>query len=405
MKMLNKKTDAFSKLHTLVIFLAWLLCIIFTFAAGYLYYFQSIQQIPLIEAGSHYFESDLPYHIWMVVVDNWFYSVTGLFYKVFFMLPFSEIIVAIFLALLTGATVLVTYKMLQEQLKREISKGALLLLSLALNFVMAAHMDFAHTQWYIGYESGNLWHNSTYIVMRFFGLITLFFYFRIEKTYREKASIKEMLLFTLFLSLTTATKPSFAFVMLPVMAFFLLLDLIHKVPFKKVFVFALTVLPSLIIIVLQNTILFGDNTGNKIAFDPWYTLSLHAAHPKVTLVLSIAFPLFVVFFSIKELWTNKRYVFAWIMWGIGFLQILLLTETGERARDGNFLWGYAFCIFLVFIESSIVFVRQLCRKMKNGKLAWLHRIYLVLGSILFVYQLVCGVRFFLWMLQGITYWI
>ncbi len=404
MKMLNKKNVVFSKLHRLKMIIVGVFCIAFTVAAGYLYYHQSVQQIPLIEAGSHYFESDLPYHIWMVVANNWFYSVTGLFYKVFFMLPNSEVIVATFLALITGATVLVTYKLLFEQLKNTISKEIILLIALALNFVMAAHLDFAHTQWYIGYESGNLWHNSTYIVMRFFGLLTLLFYWRVESTYREKIIVRDLLLFTLFLSLTTATKPSFAFVMLPVMALFLLFDLAHKVPFKKVALFALSVLPSFVIIVLQNTILFGEDTGNTIVIDPWYTLSLHAAHPKLTLLLSIAFPLFVLLFSIKEVWANKRYLFAWTMWGIGFLQILLLTETGTRSNDGNFLWGYAFCIFFLFVESSSVFVKQVRLQIDNKKLTF-RWVYLMFGSILFAYQLYCGVQFFLWMLQGITYWV
>lgn len=401
MEIVNNKKE---QLHRGLFFFSCALLLIYTASSAYLYYMQTIQDIAGIEAGNHLFESDLPYHIKMAVVDNWYYSLTGIFYKLAYMLPGSEYIVAIGLASVTGLSVYVTYQIM-KLLSEGLSDGLAMFLAMCLNFMMAAHWDFGHTQWYIGYETGNLWHNSTYLVMRLFALLCIKYYVRLYQSYRIKLSLKDAILYSVLLMLSTAAKPSFVVVFLPGMAILLLIDLFQGVKFKQVFFFAFTVIPSLLIVVWQEMILFGEETESGIAIDPWYTLSLHANHPKVTLVLSIAFPLVVLFFSIKELFKNRMYLISWIMWGLGFLQMLLLTETGERANAGNFIWGYAIAIFVLNTTSLLVFIKQI--QMKNAFLTirWIRRTYYFVGILVFAYQTYCGVLFYIWMVQGNTYWI
>ncbi len=376
----------------------------YTVACTYLFYMQAIQKIVDIEAGSHLFESDLPYHIKMAVVDGWYYSLTGFLYKIFDTFPASNYFIAVFLGLIAGGTVYLTYKML-EKIWVSFPKYTLMFFSLALNVMMAAHLDYGHTAWYIGYESGNLWHNSTYLVMRFFALITWIWYVRCNKHYQKKLSFFEGGVYAILLAITTLVKPSFIIVFLPTMAILLIIDLLKGASFKRVFFFALTVIPSLFVMIGQQIILFGESTESGIVVDPWYTLSLHANHPKVTLVLSIAFPLMVLAFSIRRVWTDMWYLGTWIMWGIGFLQILLLTETGTRANDGNFIWGYAIAIFILNIVSMIVFMEQWMKKKTYQGSVLLQRVYFLFAGFLFLYQTICGFRFFLWMLEGKTYWI
>jgi hypothetical protein len=401
MKVTNRNKEEFHK--GLFIFSIALL-VLYTASSAYLYYMQAIQDIAGIEAGNRLFESDLPYHIKMAVVDNWYYSLTGLFYKLVYMLPASEYLVAAGLSVVTGVTVWLTYQIIRE-LTEKIPNGIVMCISLCLNFMMAAHWDFGHTQWYIGYESGNLWHNSTYLLMRLFALLCIKYYIRLHESYRTKISVRDAVVYSFLLMLSTAAKPSFVVVFLPGMAILLLVDLIQGVAFKKVFFFAITVVPSLLVVLWQNVVLFGDSTESGIVFDPWYTLSLHAKHPKVTLVLSIAFPLIVLFFSLKELLKNRIYLISWIMWGLGFLQMLLLTETGERSNAGNFVWGYAIAIFVVNVTSLLVFIKRIHAKKVFLNTKWIGKIYYVIASLVFLYQTYCGVLFYIWMLQGKTYWI
>lgn len=59
----------------------------------------------------------------------------------------------------------------------------------------------------------------------------------------------------------------------------------------------------------------------------------------------------MLLFSLRELLRDRQYLFAWGMTGVGFLEALLLVETGSRSRDGNFLWGYCMALFLAFVFS------------------------------------------------------
>ena len=120
----------------------------------------------------------------------------------------------------------------------------------------------------------------------------------------------------------------------------LLWDLAHKVRFKQIFIFGSTVLPACGVILWQNAVLFGEDTGQGFAINPWFTFSKLANSPKLAVICSIVFPLVVLMCSIPELWKNRTYFFGWMMTGVGFLEAVLLAETGSRSRDGNFLWGY-----------------------------------------------------------------
>ena len=60
------------------------------------------------------FESDLPLHINMAVVDNWYYSFTAFVYVFFYKLPYSNMLVAVFLAVCEVLTVYGTYLLLNK---------------------------------------------------------------------------------------------------------------------------------------------------------------------------------------------------------------------------------------------------------------------------------------------------
>jgi len=401
---MQKVTKQRKKVNTAINCIAFFALGSYTIACIYLFYMQAIQKIVDIEAGSHLFESDLPYHIKMAVIDGWYYSLTGLLYKLFYILPGSTYLVALFLGLIAGFTVYLTYRILNK-IWITFPKYVAIFFAIALNVMMAAHLDFGHTAWYIGYESGNLWHNSTYLVMRLFACLTIIWYLRCKGKYAKKLPLFDGIIYSFLLILTTSVKPSFILVFLPTMAILLLIDLIKGVSFKRIALFAITVLPSLALLLIQQVILFRGTSESGITIDPWYTLSLHANHPKVTLILSIAFPLLVLVFSVRKLWKDSLYLGTWIMWGIGFLQILLITETGARSNDGNFIWGYAFCIFVLNIFSLLVYIGQLKKKEDCLGPNWLQKIYFFVAGFLFLYQTFCGIQFFIWMLQGKSYWI
>lgn len=380
----------------------WAIILVYGIFSVYLYY----KQVFHVEGMP--FESDLPYHISMAVEDHWFYSLTAGLYLLFFLTPFGELLTALFLGAVTVGTIFSTYVLFLELEKRSkiaiCNKNLYLLGAILCNIAMPFYVRAAHYQRYIGYQSATIWHNSTYLCMKLCGIWAVIIYLRLEHKYRDGLSAKDWFIMAAAFVVTSAVKPSFLLVFAPVMAIYLLLDLFKKTKFIRIFIFGLTVIPSLLIMLLQSMVLFGQDTGNTIEIRYGYTLTLHSLHPKITLLLSIAFPLFVLLFLWKDLFVDKWYLFSWLVWGMGLIQVTFLSESGARARDGNFMWGYSFGIFFILVL-SVKKVLEVWKKPKGIFMKKLFRVGFLISSMMILsYQSFCGIVFFIRLCRGITYW-
>ena len=385
----------------------YILCALYGGLCLYLFYNQSIQQA---YGDSLLFESDLPYHISMVVDDGWYYSLTAFVYAFLYKIAGGTVLIAVFLALVAAGTVIATQKLLELIVSDRY--GISCAGALALNFVMPFFVKWAGMYRYVSYQSPNVWHNSTYIVMRLCAVIFMYFYVKYEKDYAEKTiSFKRWLILALLLALTTFVKPSFLTVFAPALALKLLWDLIkNKVKFLRAFLMGITVVPSMLVILWQNSVLFGEDTdsGYKISF--METFSFHADHPKVTVILSLAFPIIVfICLAVEALiklagskkekmltspLSDKTYIFSLVMAVIGFAEAILLIETGHRSKDGNFLWGYSVALFFLYLTSF----KKWYGFIKERK--WVPAA--ACGAV-FAYQIVCGAIFFTRLISGETY--
>lgn len=307
--------------------------------------------------------------------------------------------------------------------------------ALLVNLVMPFYLKWAGSYRYVSYQSGNLWHNSTYLCMRLLALGALLYYQSLSEDYREKLTGRQWLVFALLLVVCTGVKPSFLTVFAPALALKLLWDLCHGVRFRQVFLLGAAVLPACGVVLWQNAVLFGEDTGNGMTFAPWYTFSLHADRPKLAVLCSLAFPLAVLGASLlamtrqqwrqpgavrEDVWPggvyqlrlNRAYIFGWLMVLVGFAEALCLVETGSRSRDGNFLWGYLFALFWLYVVSLVKWL-----SLRNADISLLtpesrgrHSLRLVLiraayilAGVVFLYQLWCGGYFFVRLLCGETY--
>lgn len=361
----------------------------------YLYYMQSIQ--PLV-TEVRIFESDLPFHISMIIDDGWYYSFTAYAYQLLYLLAGgSTVLIAGFLALVSVGTVFATKKLLCVL---NVCNVNTLVAALVLNFVMPCYVPVAGQYRYVSYQSGNLWHNSTYLCMRLVAVVCMILYLEMAEAYKEKIEWKKWLWFAVSLIICTGIKPSFLTVFAPAMALKLLYDLIKKVPFKNIFLFGCSVLPACGVVLWQNAVLFGEDTGQGFTISPWQTFSLHADRPKVAVLCSLAFPIVLTICLLRELRKDSKFFFAWLMAGIGFVEALLLVETGSRANDGNFLWGYCFAIFYLFVMCLVKW-QEVIGTIKSAPL-WKKACFLVCGVVL-VYHLYCGCEFFIRLLLGETY--
>lgn len=353
----------------------------------YLFYRQTLWN------GGAVYESDLPAHIRMSVVDGWYYSLTAIIYQIFYLLPtpFANLAVAVFLAACGMVSVYLTALLLKNMQAEEKLNVFHLLGGLILNLVMPCYIKGIADGRYIGMESASIWHNSTYIVMKMAGIFCILYYGKLERKYRQGISGREWFCFSLLLALCTAVKPSFLIVFAPAMAVFLLIDLLQKVPFKKVFLFGTTVFLAIAVMLLQNVVLFGTETGNGWEIQPGHWLSLHSGHPIIAAGLSILFPILLLPVFYRDLLNDRWFSGAWMMAAFGFLEVFLFAETGERADAGNFMWGYNFAILMIF-AATLAKWKTLCKKGLQS-----------VSGLVLCWHLYCGIYFYINLLQGVSY--
>lgn len=364
----------------------------------YLFYNQ------LINDNTGIFESDTVVHYRLGAQDRYFYSFSSYLYFVLSLFPVGRLWSAIVLSIVTVATVVLTRRLiikLCEKALVTVSGPVANILSICLNLVMPFYVKAAHYKHYIGYQSPNTWHNSTYTLMRFFALLTVLVFISVYDTYKDGISLKNWLLLSGFMMLSAGVKSSFLTVFAPLMAIMLLADLFRGTKFSKVFILGCSVIPSMAVILWQSIMVF-DGTGTGIGFAPFKVLSERSSNPKITVVLSVLFPLLVLFMHFRDFFKDRIYFGSLIMWGIGFAWVFFLTETGERSFDGNFMWGYSISLFFLFIVSTVMLLKDYY----SGRFS--KKIFYICLSVLipvFVWHVISGIWFLILLLQGNTYFI
>lgn len=364
----------------------------------YLYYNQLLYPV------TGRFESDTAIHVQFAVKDGYYHSLAAFIYILLYKLPFSEALTAIVLALVTIGSIKATEVLIRKVLKEygeSLPDALVYIISIFANFLMAFYVKAANRQHYIGYESPNMWHNSTYTFMRLFAILAVIAYLDVIKSYKDKIAFREWLLLTLLLSVTTGFKASFLTAFAPALCIKLIVDLIRKTRFKNVFILGTTVIPSMLVMLLQSIVLGGGDGSNGYVIAPFKALMLRGEHPKATLVLSVLFPLVVFLTHIKDFYKDRLYLWTLIFTFVAFTEVFLLAETGERELDGNFMWGYFISLFFLFLVSMIKSVRDFYYKKALGsKLSY--AIFSVETAIL-LWHALTGFYYFGLLLTGVTY--
>ena len=165
-------------------------------------------------------------------------------------------------------------------------------------------------QVFYGTYSGNPWHNATYIATRPFAVGAFFSFVNLFKD-EQKFDIKKGIVFSVFLFLTTMTKPSFTLVIGSAMAFVCIVRLIRR-RFKNIkyilFLFVCSI-PTLVALVLQFGGVFGSgNTEEEHGIGLDFFRVWRSANPHVLAAIFYAnvFALVCIPFLIKNI--KKHYL-------------------------------------------------------------------------------------------------
>lgn len=257
---------------------------------------------------------------------------------------------------------------------------------------------------YLGVFTANPFHNATYMAARPFALLAFLWFARLMPAYEEeKVSIRDYLLFSLFLLLATMTKPSFTIVLVGAAGLLMLYRLIRSrgrnlLPTVRL---GLCFLPTFLDLLYQFQGVFvpdeGAEGGIGLCFgEVW---GYYCTNLPLAVCLAIGFPLLVLVLNWRELKQNSLYRFSWQIYLMGFAMAFLLYEKGFRKPDFNFSWGYMYGIFFCHMGALLVLL-----KATLGAEPKKSRLLLGVQWLAYLCHLICGIFYFGTFLSGGMYY-
>ena len=251
------------------------------------------------------------------------------------------------------------------------------------------------------------WHNSTYILMRLFGICCFVMFYLMQKDYQEKIKLRDCALFTLFLILVNCSKPNFIIAFSPIMLLMLIYDFVRSrgKTFKNAFLFGLCVLISCAVLLYQYAIVFPSNGNDKVILSLANGLGFIGKDNKFVLhlLLNLAFPLYVsvlYFINRKKMndLSHRMFIEMWAMFVLSFLEFLFVVESGSRAADGNFEWGLSFFAYMLFMTCY-------CYLIKFKQEGWISGEQHGKGTIIYNAHVLFGLFYFGLLVIGYLSWV
>ena len=404
--------DVLRKAEKVLFVLVWT---VLTASSIYLFYRQSV---PTGVTGEY--AADLITHIvWVINEEGVIYSLNSLVFYLLYLGFGNTLGIAVFMGLAESATVFVLYRFFLSldgmNGCRTDEDGKILFrwYTMGFMFIISVVIPFVFPHFYYGNMAMNSWHNDTYITMRLFSVPAFALYLKMCRSYREGVKLKDWLLLTLLLILSTASKPSFFLAIAPVALVIFLWDFICNIKnitvIKRIIIFGCSFLPAAAVIFYQNKLLYGDDASQEasIVFDP-FTVSSINGNPAVKLGILLVFPLIVMVYCFRKVKNNPGkyywYVLTWGFWAVEMFYYMFLAEGGDRWHDENFSWGAQFGNYILYIVSFYMVKEVLghvIENRKNGKAPdRKDLIFVGTSAVFFVYLTAAGGLYFLHVMVG-----
>lgn len=247
---------------------------------------------------------------------------------------------------------------------------------------------------YMGYISPNPYHNPTYLLMRPFALAA---FFNVIDNLFSKWNWKQSVIMVILIACASLAKPSFTVTLIPAVGLLILFFYMRKLRTINWYylIFPLGI-GSLIMLGTQFLVSYGDKNGEQILIAPFKALLLYVPNVPLILIfgfLSILFPLLVSIFHLKENAHRPSFQLVWLTFFVSLAYDYLLYEIKDIYCN-NFAWGAMFAVFLLFVETIIIFGRKILQKgfkasIKNWETA-LPGAILLLHFGCGIYYFICG---------------
>ncbi|MBP5198012.1 MAG: hypothetical protein J6033_03060 [Lachnospiraceae bacterium] len=371
--------------------------------------------------GSGIYESDMAaYILEMQGKDSGFSFPYPIYFKIsaffnLFMIP--ERAVSVAAMLLNSLAVVFTKLELDKVVKKSKYSGILIsFVSVALFFVSMLHtFDLVYIPgifWkYLGVFTSNPYHNATFLAARPFAVLAYFKFCSLLSVYEtQKPKWQDYALFSLYLLLSTMTKPSFTIVIVATAGLVMLYRLIAKrfKNFVPTLLLGLCFIPTFIDLLYQYSGVFVPTAEEEIrgiGFSLGRVWGKYCENIPMAVFLAIGFPIVVLLFNLKKIKTDDHFRFSFQMYGMSFLMAYFLLEKGFRERDFNFSWSYMYGIFFAFVGSVKVMLDNLSEFMETdaSERKAVDYLRLIFGGGAFLAHLLCGAVYFYHVFMGGNY--
>ena len=288
-----------------------------------------------------------------------------------FGLNLGGVFIGIYLSAVVIGTILLVYLLLKK-ICSGVSAGLLFAFSFVCILAIPIFIPIMSERIFSPY-AGSVWHNESYLGMRFMAVLILLYFYRTNETYLERFSLKDFFISSLLFLLVNWIKPNFIIAFGPAMLIMMIVDIIRAKGkhFVRWMLYGIPVLIGSLILPFQYLILFpgndsssGNGSGVTLIFGDFFFVQ---KHPIINLLFAIAFPVFMFIIHRKEFIKSKFHMVCSLGWVFAFLEFFFMSETGIRRGHENFYWGVRFFTFLVFCLSIGYFINDLRAYRMNKK--------------------------------------
>lgn len=361
------------------------------------------------------FVNDTAAHVETVLRGHAGYSLAHFVIGVCCRLPFPRGVLSVVLASFSLGTALGMAVYLRSRAGARWSRPLLLFLGLALVFTGNLWLPRLFPHFYTHYTKvSQPWHNSTYLLMRFFSVPVLALYFKLfDQARRNAFAIRDGLLFCAVLTLCNYAKPNFFLAFAPaalaVFAWLLVASRGKNAP--ALFKWGCCFILSAVCMVFMFRIVYEPGSHSSIAFSSENFVDYVFGNKGVggrrgqfwiCEFSNLCFPLYVLasFVVLKLLGRAvefSRLLQGFLIFLFGHLEQLFLVEDGPRRSHGNYAWGVYGVGMLLFLVCLAEWLRAYDRKQLRNKWAF------GIGLALFAAHILGGFVYFTILCRGLGF--
>jgi hypothetical protein len=212
---------------------------------------------------------------------------------------------------------------------------------------------------YFGYVAPTVYHNPTMTALK--PIAVFLFGLCIPVYSSSKTTTHRIRICAVVTMLCILAKPNYVMAFAPALALLVLYRWWRGQATALSLLLWGVLVPSAVVLGLQ--IAFFNTS--VIALEPLGFLNAHATGTTpdanryliMKLILSCAFPLAVYMMYWPATERNTTLILAWLTFGVSLLYAYFLVET-NRVTDGNFIWGAQAALFILFMVSLAIFLRE-----------------------------------------------